>query len=310
MTKNELINDMNFRFRCCDYGLNWDDFEAYGEVIILNTSKKGIYVLLDKNYNTIGIHKVEFANMHLSKEQLADGYTELYNLVDKDSGYSFPYPFQNFSLKQIVEISNRIEIHETNHGHSSNILVNGDIVSCDNDVNYPGLLSYIKFLGEQVKQYFLNAYQMKMMGFDYPDVYSYVRSLMNNVNECIENNIKNNNRPFPVNVIEYLGQDRKSVEKYNHALYNIIDLLMKEKGFKIKGGFKHYKEIEPIEKNVEDLSIISINLLKILELSDEDLNKKMEEICKTMKVRYIDLKTWLEEDTLQEKNPMLKRDKK
>lgn len=296
MTRNELINDMNFRFKCSEYGLDWMNFEICGEVIILNTPKRGNYVLFDKNYNTIGVHKMEFANMFLSKEDIAEGYTELYNLVDEASGCCFPYPFQSFSLKQIVELSNRICIHETNHGHSSDVLVNGDIVNGDNDEDYIGILSYIKFLGEQIQEYFLNAYQMKMMGFDYPDVYSYVRSLIDNTIECIEKNIAKGNRPFPIDVLEYLG-NKSGIEKYNHALFNIINLLMKERGVKAKSGVKHYKEIEPTKKSTEDLSTLSINLLKILELSDEDLDKKVARIRETFKVENIDLKAFLEEKT-------------
>lgn len=43
MDKNKLMDNMLFRNRCCAYGLSWEDFNIYGNTIILNTSKKDIY---------------------------------------------------------------------------------------------------------------------------------------------------------------------------------------------------------------------------------------------------------------------------
>lgn len=295
MTKQELINDMNFRRKCCEYGLDWMNFEIYGDVILLNTSNKYVYVLLDKNYNTIGIHKVEFANMHLTKQQITDGYNEIYNLIDESEGYCFPYPFQNLSLKQIVNLSNRINIYGSNHGHSSDFTINGDMIIGENDKTYICLLSYIKFMGIQIEEYFLNSYKMKILGFDYPDIHSYIKNTMYNIRQCVNDNIKIGRRPFPVDVLEYIGQNNKDIELYNHYLYNIIDLLMKEKGYKIKGGFKHYREIEPTEKNTEDLSVLSTNLLKILEVSDEEVKQKIDNIHATFEIECIDLNSWIED---------------
>ena len=55
MTKNDLINDFNFRQKCGEYGLYWENAEIYGNVILINTPIEGLYVIFDKNYNTIGV---------------------------------------------------------------------------------------------------------------------------------------------------------------------------------------------------------------------------------------------------------------
>ena len=295
MTKQELINDMNFRRKCCEYGLDWMNFEIYGDVILLNTPSKWVYVLLDKNYNTIAVHKVEFYNMHLDKKEITNDYDEIYNLIDESVGCCLPFPFQNLSLKQIVNLSNRINIYESNHGNSSDITINGDMIIGENDKTYIGLLSYIKFIGIQIEQYFLNCYQMKILNFDYPDIHPYIKHTMHNIKKCIDYNIEIGRRPFPVNVLEYIGQNNKNIEQYDHYLFNIIALLLKEKGYKIKGGFKHYREIEPTEKNTEDLSVLSTNLLKILEVSDEEVKQKIDNIHATFEIECIDLNSWIED---------------
>lgn len=294
MTKKELENDT--KFIICKY-LNYGpdgDFEVYNDTIILNTPIKDIHVLLDKDYHTIGIHKVDPATMHLTMEEISELYANLYNLVDKTKGYCFSYPFQNLSLKEIIDISDRVYIK-----HSSEIFVNGDLVIDENNRDYTNLLSYIKFLDKQIKQYFLNAYQMKIMGFDYPNVYEYVNKLIANINICIDENIKNNCRPQPIDIINYLGQEKKSIDKYRDALYNIIDLLLKEKGFKIKGGFYYCREIEPTNQEVEDLSVLSNNLLELLELPKKDFN--------TLEAKVIDLKSYIEDSIKETKAPTLKK---
>ena len=303
MTKNELINDMNFRLRCIDYGLNWMNFEIFNfrngdSVIAMVIPNKEIYILFDKNYNTICIEKSDA----ISDYEDLKYFVELkYNIYCDCSEYvslyenQFGYPFQNFSLKNILDLTNRINTEETNHGHSSEFYVNGDLIIGDNDETYIGLLSYIKFIGEQIKQYYLSAYQMKMIGFDYPDVYSYVNSIITNINECVNQSIENNIRPYPVNILTYIGQNNKNIEQYNYYLYNIINLLIKEKGYKVKRGIEYYKEIEPTEKITEDLSILSTKLLKILEVSDEEVKQKIDYTHATLEIECIDLNSWIED---------------
>ena len=45
MIKNEIINDMNFRRKCSKIGLDWEDAEVYGDVILVNAPQKYIYML-------------------------------------------------------------------------------------------------------------------------------------------------------------------------------------------------------------------------------------------------------------------------
>lgn len=300
MDKEVIINDINFRVACRNYGLSCENFEVYDNVIIINSPKAGIYVLLDKNYNIIGVHKVDLATMYFSKYEIASGYNELYSTVDADDRFKLYYPFESFSLKQIVDISNRVEIIETNHGHSSDMLVNGNLVEGENDSSYIELLSYIKILGSEIKKYFLNSYHMYMMGFDYIDVFTYINAFMDNIDECINKSINDNKRPFPIDILRYMGKTQ-FLDEYGSALYDVIDLLMRKKGVKAKSGFEQYEEIEPALESDEDLSNLSSKLIKILEVSDEEVKRNREDSFTNMKWNHIDLSSWLDSDKIKVK---------
>lgn len=303
---NINIYDEKFVERRSEYGIYSSDCEIYDDAIIMNSPKKGIYIILDRNYNTIGIHKVEFATMHLTKEEIAKGYNELYDLVDKESGCNFLYPFDKLSLKQIMELSKRVSIRGANNGHSSYSLVNGNVVIDEENNDYIGLLSYINFLSEQVREYFIDSYHMKMLGFDYPNVYEYISNIMYEIDRCIDMYIKNEKRPFPANIIAYLGKRGKERMNEHKELYSVIELLLKQKGYKIKGGFAHYNEIEPICTKKEDLSDLSVNLLKILEMPEVELKRKQENVYKTMHVEEINLREYLEGGAKKDKCLSLK----
>ncbi len=286
MTKIELINDMNFRKKCLDFGTYFEDFDIYNDVIILNTRKKDIFVLLDEHFNIIGIPKVEHYNASKTMQDYAISYKELYNRVNQEEGISFLYPFQNLSLMQIVELSKRISIYETNHGHSFDMIVNGEMVNDEYNSVYTSLLLYIKFLGEQIDEYFKNLYQMRMMGFEYPDVYTYIKSIMYNINECIKINAEKCNKPVSIEIIEYLGQDKKNIDNYYIELNGIIDLLYNEKDSK-------------------DLSNIANELLKLLEVTDEEVESRREDSNRTFSIKKINLESWLTEN--RDKGPVLSK---
>ena len=196
----------------------------------------------------------------------------------------FDYPFENFTLKHIIDLSNRIEIMENNQGHSLITRVNGESYDRRNnkEEEYFQTLSYVKFLGEEIKQYFLMNYHMQSLGFEVPNVYDYVKLLMSRVNECVDFHLSHNRRPWPSYILSGLGQNYREL-KMDGILYDVADLLMRERGFKVKSGSPD--EIERINESVEkkDLSIVANDLLKILEVSDEEL-KEREEIKRQKRI--------------------------
>ena len=289
MDENTIRDDLAFRSKCVTYGLDWSEFNIYKDIIILNSPKKDIFVLLDNNYNTIGIHKLEDGKQMKSIEEYAIKYQNLYNNVDYNSELTLPYPFQNFSLKQIVDLASRVSFYK-NH-----VIVNDKYVLDDYDNTYISLLAYIKFLGAQIEQYFFNAYQMKMLGFEYPEVHSYLKSIMVNINECIDINIDKKTRPFPIDIVEYLGHN--NVEKWNTELNKIITLLLNEKGYKVVNGFEQYRNIETTNKYEINLADLTLTLLKILDVPKDKIGENKLEF----NMETINLQSWLEQDLVEAK---------
>ena len=294
MTRLEIEKNMKFRQECSKYGLNWEYFNVVtcgnnDYVILLNMPNRNIYVLLDKNYNTIGVEPFNSHRDYNAIEKFArDKYNAYCNFTDKmPFGENFGYPFEKFTLKDIIDLANKIEVIETNHGHSLNILINGELYYRNSEKNdsYFELLLYIKFLAEEINQFFLYSYHMQMLGYEDLDVYSYIRHLIKNINQCIDSNINKYRRTYSCNILSYIGQNYNEL-KFSGILDHVANLLIKDKGYKSKAN--RPGEIEPIKQteNKQDLSIIATQLLKNLEFSDKDLRT--------------------EEETIEEKNPIKK----
>ncbi len=273
MTKNELINDINFRHKCSEYGLYWENAEIYGNVILINTPIEGLYVIFDKNYNTIGIETNEYCD----EEHFANDFYERYSKFTDvlPFGENFDYPFENYTLKNFIDLANRVDIIESNHGHSIGTKVNGEWYDRNSHENeeYFQLLSYIKFISEEVKRYFLMNYHMQAMGFEVPDVYSYVRALIKNINASVDYQIENNQRPWPSNILRSIGQNNGKLN-FDYLLYDIANLLMKQNGVIVKSGSPDTLEQIDSSINKKNLSVLSDKLLRILDLSDEGLKEQ------------------------------------
>lgn len=317
MTREQIVNDIRFRQRCAEYGLDWEKCEIYGDVILLNTPKLALYVLFDKNYNTIGVELCNFYKYSNKEDMVKSKFYEYCNFTDVVMfGEKFGYPFEKFTLKQIIDLSNRIEVMETNHGRSLSTKVNGDWYdrNLKEKEDYFQLLSYVKFLGEEIKQYFLFNYHMQSIGLEIPNVYEYVRLLIAGVDEQIDFHLNHNRRPWPEYILSGLGQNYRKL-KMDAILYDIADLLMKDKGYQVKSDSPY--EVEKIESSIEkkDLSIVAQSMLEILNLSDEELNLKEQRDRENLVERQLNnlrpyLQEDIEDDIVKEKGPVLKKNSK
>ena len=296
MTKNDLINDFNFRQKCGEYGLYWENAEIYGNVILINTPIEGLYVIFDKNYNTIGVEKNEYQDEEQFANVFYERYSEFTDLLP--FGESFDYPFQNYTLKNFVDLANRVDILESNHGHSISTKINGEWYNRNSQENeeYFQLLSYVKFISKEIKMYFLLNYHMQAMGYEMPDVYSYVRALIKNINASINYQIENNHRSWPADILSSIGQNNRKLN-FDGMLYDIADLLMKQNGVKVKSGSPDSLVEIDSSINKADLSILSDKLLKILDLSVEDLREKERNQDEQFVQHQIEsLMPWITED--------------
>lgn len=268
MTKETLINDMKFKITCLDFATDFlnGDFEVYGDVIKLNSKESGIYTLIDKYYNVIGIYKDELSLEHQTKEELANKIAEIYKKyseVDETGKHTLPTPFETFSLQQILELSKRINIIPSNHGHSADMIVNGQIIDKINEDDYSAIyfyfLTYIDFLGKCIKQYYKEAFHIKSLGFDYPDVYEYLNSLVANLEKGIHNLDDFSARTLGKSIGK-TGDE--FMDNYSLSLYQIIKFYV-----------LHYKKIEnkELDKNL---------FLKILDVPSELVEERYSQMNK------------------------------
>ena len=119
MRGKEIINDIKFRQNCKIYGLNWTKFKIFyfdkNYVICLTDSTGYMYFLLDSNYNTICIKKCDWIADDEDLEDFIKEEYRIYRSLPNELPYrkKFDYPFENFSLQQIIDLANRVEVMET-----------------------------------------------------------------------------------------------------------------------------------------------------------------------------------------------------
>ena len=229
---------------CHKYNLNKDNYQIIDGITVIPTQKEDVIVLLTSENlypHVLDIYKKDKNISEKEFKEIIKGMNDKY----LNAKSVLPFPFEDYSLGQIVAISDAISIEETNHGHSSSLYFGDMCLDEEKDKNLINFFAYAKFVGSQIDNYFMNSYKMKILGFDYPNVYEYVSSLMNNINDCIDNFIKEGKRPFPIHILEYIGQS-ENINIYNHALFDIIELLLASKNYKIGSG-DDYCNIIPID---------------------------------------------------------------
>ncbi len=279
MNKVELKNDMKFREVCINFATDFwnDDFEIYGNVIKLNSLKKGVYTLIDEHYNVIGVYTDELSLEHQTKEELANKIAEIYikhSEFNETSTNILPARFEEFSLKEIQDLSKRISIMPSNHGHSTDMIINWQKVRRTDD-DFSKLcfyyLTYIKFLGCYIERYFNELFRMKSLGINYPDIYTYLSKIISGIEKCIEN-VKD----FSVrNIGDYIGEPRVDfLDNYSNMVYQIINFYC----------FDYSKvNIANLDDNMNNI------LSRILEEPDEVVEERYENMKKFIHPGYIEL---------------------
>ncbi len=216
--KEKIKNDIKFKSKCKKIGLDTNNIEIINldnDYIILNhSSNSNIYLLFDKNYNIFGIENLSDINKTELYKKVSLIYNYYLNTPDGiTSLFKFPYPFQNFTLKDIIELGNKVNIIDLNYNLNL-------IPDKESKINYQRkirLLSYLKFLSLQINNYFTYIYKMKLLNLDVPNIYLYVISLINKINSLSSNNI-----------LSDIGEDINN-NNLSYLVYDISKLLQEEK---------------------------------------------------------------------------------
>lgn len=167
------------------------------------------------------------------------------------------YPFNNLTIDQIIYISNRINPLIVNHGRTIMIKINGNYYDRSNkeQEDYICLASYIKFIGKEVEFYQKYSSRFKSIGLCVPSEYEFINALISKIEECIDFYIGKNMRPWPIDILKNLNQTDEVYELEN-SLYDIIDLLLKEKNYRVKPGSVNVLEEYNFSYDKKDLSCL------------------------------------------------------
>lgn len=195
MTRKELQENPRFNYLLKEFtqGFGEENYEIYGNVIKINAYPQNLYTLLDENFNVIGFYTNELSLDYHTQEEIEQTIAQIYKDYCKgpeNSEKKLPKPFDVFSLKQLMDLNERIITSPENHGRILDIKVNGREVTYDykdirSEIGF-NLLAYISFLGYNLRRYYKQAFQMKLFGFEYPDFYSYLNALVSNVERAVK----------------------------------------------------------------------------------------------------------------------------
>lgn len=257
-SQNSKINKL--KKICKQFGVTDIHLEFKRDCIILPTGKEDFFIILNSEMEIVDIGKCPraYLDAHVSHALLVyNDYTDLYPApYGKKNGF----PFEEFTLKQIVDISKNIS-QETLHTRCS---------QKDNLIERQ-LLSYLQFLTAEISFYHTSTYPLKMLGFDVPDIYSYLRGVMTEVASYVDEKCASLEALRPDEILNRLGQTEEQVH-VTPFLEDVIDFHC------LSNGCRVCEEGYP-EWGVTPYSSLAIkrgkeNLLSLLTSSEMDEEKK------------------------------------
>jgi len=263
MNNKEIQKDSKFLRVCSKYDIYTGNVSKIGDFLLVNSPGKDIYILLDKDYNTLAIEKAYITNV----DKFVNSLYQEYNNYSKK--LCFSYPFEKINFKQILDMSNRI--HLICKDEKIIMMINGINCIYKKNDDYSMLLSYIKFLGKEIKNYQSYVFINKKLGVEVMDVASYIEILIKKINDFIDTSIKNGKVIYTDELIEHMNNDEFEYHEYKFLLDEIIKLLLKQKGYKIKNN---KLEKSPISR-ISNLSDKTYQLLAILNMTNFHLRQKI-----------------------------------
>lgn len=268
LERKEIENNLKYIKACKKYGITKGLFYIIGDTVVAHSVYTGLRVIFNEKLDIIGIS----AGPKDFTYSLACEYSKMYynNYVYK--GSTFSYPFDDLTIKDISDIADMVDIKEVNHGHSSITHVNGEMASNSFSYDEIKMLSYIKYLDYKIKEYYDKIYELKALGFPVPDIHTYINRHISMIESCITLFAKNENRPFPYDLISYTGSDIKLIDEVDHELYHIISLMLNEKGLEIDKIL--FGKLMTSNKPNLDLSILVDNICEKLNIKQNELSLK------------------------------------
>jgi len=263
----KIRNDMNFRSSCGGFGLDWSNFTVYPSAVAVLTPRTGYSLVFDKKV----FHPIELTNGDV--EEVAKKYYQELPFLKIPN-----FPFQDFTLSQIVEISSRVTFYGGMSGYPRYADINQKSFARD-ELNSDcfKILSYLKFINEEMDQYWLRVYSCQLIGLDTPTFDAYLERVHDKMIQVISSFVARGERPSPYDILRQIGQGDFDHPEY---LYDVINLHLSRLGYAAKPGTTD--KIIPIPKeeqvSLENMRVIANGALNILSATEEEVPADQEDV--------------------------------
>ena len=225
------------------------------DIIVVPVKGGALHLVFDKDCNILGIDNINNPDYYKPwKDYFIDKYSP--NKKDEEDDMFLDLmsdSFTSYSLGMIQNISNKT------YFSTKNCFFKGKLID---DKYLEELLSYFAFLGEEIKFYSQVNFWMQKMGYEVPNIPTYIGSIMDELDHYIDYCINLNKRPFECDFISSIGQSNLSINP--NIIINLFNQVLREKGYEIDYEKNCLKRIEKEDKNDIDISDISMRLIKLM----------------------------------------------
>lgn len=155
------------------------------------------------------------------------------------------FPFAGKTIEEIIQAGSLYDIHETNHGHSYDILMGHDIL--DIDEKEKDVMAFIKFVEEEIRKCAREYDIDNLTSEQETEITDFITMILDRITLMVSTLNKGGERPTPYDVRSCLGQK----DSYGDiCLYGVVELIMNAQGYMhVPGTFDEIAELdfEPID---------------------------------------------------------------
>ena len=182
MRKEEIRQDRRLLAKLNECNIKIGEIRKYENCILTYLPESQIAILMDSNYNIFKVEKVGEIGNDFQMEMYANTSYFTYAKEKEIQQSKFTFPFGNYTLKDLIDLSSMIKVRDC----SLTVSINGQQYKYDKS-NDMKLLMFIEIIGECIKNYFIYQIHLNSINIATPDVREYINSLIRAINNIVKN---------------------------------------------------------------------------------------------------------------------------
>lgn len=157
------------------------------------------------------------------------------------------FPFTGKTIEEIIQAGAKYDIHETNHGHSYDVLMGYDVLKIDE--REKDVMAFIKFVEEEIRKCAKGYDIDNLTSEQETEITDFITMILDRITLMVSTLNKGGERPTPYDVRSCLGQK----DTYGDvSLYGVVELIMNAQGYMHVPGT--FGKIAPIDFDPIDLT--------------------------------------------------------